>query len=91
MQSCIREFVGKLPPDYRSVILLKEFEEFSNQEIAEILDISLSNVKIRLHRARVMLKDIFSNGCDFYFTYQNELACDRKSFFFPALFQGVGS
>ncbi len=78
MQACIREFVVQLPQDYRAVILLSEFEEFSNREIAQILGISLNNVKIRLHRARVMLKELFNNGCDFYYTDQNELACDRK-------------
>ena len=37
-----------------------------NKEIAEILDISLDNVKIRLHRARAKLKAILNEACDFY-------------------------
>lgn len=78
MQACIREFVARLPPDYREVVMLSEFEEFSNKEIGEILDISLENVKIRLHRGRAMLKEIFNKGCELYFTDQNEIACDRK-------------
>lgn len=78
MQQCIREFVGKLPLAYREVILLSQFEDFSNQEISKILDISLSNVKIRLHRGRTLLKKAFTSGCEFYYTEQNELACNRK-------------
>jgi RNA polymerase sigma-70 factor (ECF subfamily) len=51
MRDCINEFIDKLPPDYKTVIVLGELEGFTNKEIAEILNISLANVKIRLHRA----------------------------------------
>lgn len=78
MTECIREFVGRLPPDYRTVIVLSELKELKNQEIADILDVSLDTVKIRLHRARVRLKNEFESGCEFYRDDQNRLACDRK-------------
>jgi len=45
MNACIREFVEKLSPDYRTVITLNELEGFTNKEIAEILQISLDTVK----------------------------------------------
>ena len=57
----------------------KEFEGLKNKEIAEILDISVDNVKIRLHRARKKLKKELDQGCHFYHTEQNNFACDRKS------------
>ena len=76
---CIREFVGKLPENYRAVIILSELKDLKNQDIAEILGISLDTVKIRLHRARVKLKEEFEAGCTFYHDESNELACDRKS------------
>lgn len=79
MNECIREFVDKLPENYRTVIILSELKDLKNQEIAEILGISLDAVKIRLHRARVRLKEEFEAGCDFYYNEDNELACDRKS------------
>lgn len=41
---------------YRIPILLKDFEGFSIREISEMLNISQSNTKIRIHRARVKLK-----------------------------------
>lgn len=79
MNECIREFVDKLPENYRTIIILSELKDLKNQEIAEILDISLDAVKIRLHRARVRLKAEFEAGCSFYYNEDNELACDRKS------------
>jgi RNA polymerase sigma-70 factor (ECF subfamily) len=74
----VREFIDKLPPDYKTVILLSEIEGFKNKEIADILQISLENVKIRLHRARAGLKKELDNGCDLYQNEQGTLACDRK-------------
>ena len=79
MSECVREFIDKLPSDYKTVILLNELEEFKNTEIADILQISLDTVNIRLHRARAKLKAILNDGCDFYHNDQNVLACDRKT------------
>ncbi len=78
MSDCVNEFIDNLPPDYRTVIVLSELEGFANKEIAKILNISLDNVKIRLHRARTKLKQALQEGCDFYYTESNTLACDRK-------------
>lgn len=78
MSECVREFIYKLPSDYKTVILLSELEGFKNTEIADVLQISLDTVKIRLHRARAKLKAVLNDGCDFYHNEQNVLACDRK-------------
>ena len=78
MSDCVNEFIDKLPPDYRTVIVLSDLEGFANKEIAEILGISLENAKIRLHRARGRLKKALKEGCDFYYNEENTLACDRK-------------
>ncbi len=79
MNECIREFVDKLPENYRTVIILSELKDLKNQDIADVLGISLDTVKIRLHRARARLKEEFEAGCEFYRDEDNELACDRKS------------
>jgi RNA polymerase sigma-70 factor (ECF subfamily) len=79
MNECIREFVDRLPTDYKTVIILSELKELKNQDIADILGVSLDTVKIRLHRARARLKEEFEAGCEFYRNEDNELACDRKS------------
>lgn len=78
MNACIREYVEKLPTDYRTVIVLSEIKELKNQQIADILGISLDAVKIRLHRARARLKAEFEAGCHFYRDEDGNLACDRK-------------
>ncbi len=48
--------IAELPGDYRSVILLRDLEELSTQETAEILDVSEDVVKTRLHRARLAMR-----------------------------------
>ncbi len=78
MSECVREFIDKLPPDYKTVILLSELEGFKNREIADILQVSIDTVKIRLHRSRAVLKKELNDGCTFYNSEQNILACDRK-------------
>jgi RNA polymerase sigma-70 factor (ECF subfamily) len=53
----IKEAVKKLPPKYRLVIVLRDMEGFSTEETSEILEISPANVKVRLFRARLYLRD----------------------------------
>lgn len=53
----LREAIRDLPDSYRAVLLLRDLEEFSTQETAEILSISEDLVKQRLHRARAALRD----------------------------------
>jgi RNA polymerase sigma-70 factor (ECF subfamily) len=48
--------VMSLPDIYRQVFLLRDVEELSVAETAEALAISISTVKVRLHRARLMLQ-----------------------------------
>ena len=78
MSECVREYVDRLPPNHRTVLVLSELEGFKNREIADILQITLENVKVRLHRARARLKQELDDGCDFYHTEEGTLACDRK-------------
>ncbi len=68
MNRCIREFVERLPEQYRTVLVLSEFERLKNQEIASVLGITLDTVKIRLHRARAGLRRELERGCSFYRT-----------------------
>jgi len=48
--------IRALPEIYRSVVLLRDVEELSTEETAEILDISTDTVKTRLHRGRLALR-----------------------------------
>lgn len=78
MTACIRSIVEQLPDDSRTVIVLSEFEGMKNGEIADILGITLDNVKIRLVRGRAKLREELKNQCTFHRDERNELACDRK-------------
>ena len=49
--------LAALPPDYRSVLLLREMHQRSYQEIAEILSLDLGTVKSRMNRARKQLRN----------------------------------
>lgn len=52
----LRRRIAELPDDFRTVFNLYAIEGYSHQEIAEMLDISVANSKVRLNRARGMLK-----------------------------------
>lgn len=79
MNECIKSYVDALAESYRSVLVLSDLEGLKNQEIAEILGLSVDTVKIRLHRARRALKNRFEGGCEFYRTEGNDIACDHKA------------
>ncbi len=51
------EALGHLDEKYRVVFVLRDIEGFSVNETAQMLDISVSNVKVRLLRARLMLRE----------------------------------
>jgi RNA polymerase sigma-70 factor (ECF subfamily) len=79
MNECIRGVVEKLPENYRTVVALSELEGLRDDEIAEILGISIHTAKIRLHRARARLKKDLEARCNFYRDERNEFACEVKS------------
>jgi RNA polymerase sigma-70 factor (ECF subfamily) len=57
LASVIREALLDLPEKYRIVVVLRDVEGFSTQETAEILDLTPTNIKVRLHRARLFLRE----------------------------------
>lgn len=57
MKDILESAIKKLPEKYRSVYILREIENVSIKECVGILKISEVNVKIRLHRAKNLLKD----------------------------------
>ncbi|WP_242346329.1 RNA polymerase sigma factor [Anaeromyxobacter terrae] len=52
--------VGRLSDDHRVVFMLREVEQLSTAETAEALELSEENVKVRLHRARLALREILA-------------------------------
>ncbi len=79
MNQCIRQVVDGLPPDYRDAITLSDIEGLKNAEIAERLGVSVDTIKIRLHRARGMLRKAMEIRCDLYRDERLGLACDAKA------------
>lgn len=57
LSSMIQDAILSLPEKYRIVIILRDLEGFSTVESAQILNLKESNVKVRLHRARLYLRD----------------------------------
>jgi RNA polymerase sigma-70 factor, ECF subfamily len=53
----IEESIDELPVMYRSVIVLRDVEGFSLQEVAQIMDTTVAAVKSRLHRARNAVRE----------------------------------
>ena len=58
LQTLVAEKVAMLPDSYRIVFQLRDIEQYDTGEVAELLEISASNVKVRLHRARAALKKL---------------------------------
>ena len=79
MGACVQEKIRLLPESYQTVLVLFDLMEFSHQEIAEILETSAENVKVRLHRARKQLKTILEKECRFEIDERNVLICDPVS------------
>jgi len=52
----LEDAILSLPDGYRAVLMLRDVEEMSTTEAAEALDMTEDNVKVRLHRARAMLR-----------------------------------
>ena len=48
--------IEELPDDYRTVVVLRDVEELPHREIAETLGLTVVNVKMRVHRARLFLR-----------------------------------
>jgi RNA polymerase sigma factor (sigma-70 family) len=64
--------IQSLPDHYREVILLRDIEEFSIDEIAGVLGLTRESVKARIHRARVMIREYLVRD-------QPNMGCGQKS------------
>jgi RNA polymerase sigma-70 factor (ECF subfamily) len=60
LRALVRESIDALPEIYRSVLLLRDIEELSTEETAQLLDIKVDTVKVRLHRARQALRSLIA-------------------------------
>jgi RNA polymerase sigma-70 factor (ECF subfamily) len=58
LRNLLEHAIVQLPDSYRSVFVLREIEEMSVDEVAEVLDLNAGTVKVRLHRARRALRKL---------------------------------
>jgi len=61
MAEQVQQWIDQLSPDYRTPIVLLYWYGYSYEEIAEVMDISVSAVKSRLHRARKQIAQMIAN------------------------------
>jgi RNA polymerase sigma-70 factor (ECF subfamily) len=57
LEAALQRAIAELPEDRRIVVVLRDLEGLSYEEIAQVLDLELGTVRSRLHRARADLKD----------------------------------
>lgn len=66
MRDVVQLAINRLPKQYRSVFVLRDVDGLSNQEVSEILQLSIPAVKSRLHRSRLMLRKKLQRYYDDY-------------------------
>jgi RNA polymerase sigma-70 factor (ECF subfamily) len=64
LRQALTKALASLEPKYRQVMVLRDIQHLSVAETAEALDISEENVKTRLHRARLRMRDALAPGFD---------------------------
>ncbi|HEX7880917.1 MAG TPA: sigma-70 family RNA polymerase sigma factor, partial [Candidatus Eisenbacteria bacterium] len=55
-REALESAIQALPDDFKTVVVLRDIQNLSNQEVADILNLSIPAVKSRLHRARLALR-----------------------------------
>jgi RNA polymerase sigma-70 factor (ECF subfamily) len=78
MSDCVLGFLAELPDSYRTVLLLHDLQGLTDAEIAAQTSLSLENVKVRLHRARLRLKGTLAQGCEFSHNDRGVFVCTPK-------------
>ena len=78
MNQCVRDVIDSLPETYRSALILHDLEELSAKQVAGVCDCSVATAKIRIHRARLRLKEALDEECDFYHDADCVLRCESK-------------
>ena len=79
MNGCVRAVIDSLPDTYRAALILHDIEGLSAEQTAEIGGCSVATAKIRIHRARIRLKEALQDQCDFYRDPDSVFRCDRKA------------
>jgi RNA polymerase sigma-70 factor (ECF subfamily) len=79
MNTCVNRHLMLLPASYRTVLWLFDVQGFTQKEIAEVMDVDVGNIKVRLHRARKKMKAILESNCRFERDDRNIFVCVPKA------------
>jgi RNA polymerase sigma-70 factor (ECF subfamily) len=63
LRECISRVLKKLDKDQARVLVMRDFDDLSYDEIAKVMGANLSAVKMRIHRARLAFQDVFGQFC----------------------------
>jgi RNA polymerase sigma factor (sigma-70 family) len=78
LKGLLEASISQLPEKYRSIFIMREIEKMSIEETSRTLDITESNVKIRLNRAKEKLRDSLMTSYSLGSLYEFNLTrCDR--------------
>jgi RNA polymerase sigma-70 factor (ECF subfamily) len=78
MGECVDQYVATLSDPQKAVLLLHDADGLQDSEIADLLALPLTTVKMRLHRARQRLKAALNNACTFGRDDRGVLICEPK-------------
>lgn len=78
MSACVQRYVAKLSDAYKAVLLLHDADGLTDAEIAELLKLPLTTIKMRLHRARRQLQAALNEACAIGGDERGVLICEPK-------------
>jgi RNA polymerase sigma-70 factor (ECF subfamily) len=78
MSACVQRYVAKLSDAYKAVLLLCDADGLSARETAELLQLPLTTVKMRLHRARRQMQSALKDACEFERDERGVFVCEPK-------------
>ena len=78
MSECVQRYVGGLSDAYKAVLLLHDGSGLTAGEIGQLLQLPLTTVKMRLHRARRQLEAALNNACAFGRDERGVFICEPK-------------
>jgi RNA polymerase sigma-70 factor, ECF subfamily len=78
-ECCVKPFINKLPVHYREALLLTEFQDISQKDLAVQLGISYSGAKSRVQRGKEKLKELILGCCPFKTDSYGNIISNKKT------------
>jgi RNA polymerase sigma-70 factor, ECF subfamily len=89
LREALEQAIEKLPEEYRIIFVLRDVDGLSNQDVGEILDLSIAAVKSRLHRSRLMLRKRLQRFYDDYAVESRRGSIDTETDDYPVYEQAA--